>query len=277
MLIKGLSDTKIEKIVEASRKLKDVGFVSGKEALRLSRARTRITTGCKALDAILGGGIETGSVTEVFGEFRSGKTQLAATLCVTAQLEKAAGGAAGKVIVLDTENAFRVERVAEIAEKRYGIDPAAVLDNVTIARCLTHEHQEQMALAAAALITGSGERYRLLIVDSIIGLYRTEFAGRAELSERQTKLGAHVRDLVKLAAEFNLAVLVTNQIMADPGNMMVADAKKPVGGNLLAHYVHVRVQLRKGKGNQRIAKIYAGPLPEEVRPRARGGSGSDFF
>ena len=240
------------------------GFLSGGEALRQSSAlRIRIHTGCKDLDAILGGGLETGSVTEVFGEFRCGKTQLCATLAVTAQLERSAGGAAGKVIILDTENAFRVERVAEIAEKRFGLDPAAVLDNITFARCLQHEHQQEMVVGVAALITGSAERYRLLIVDSVIGLFRTEFAGRGELADRQQKLGQHIRALVKLAAEFNIAVLLTNQVTADPGNMFVADAKKPVGGNMLAHYVHTRVHLRKGKNNQRIAKIYAGPLPEE--------------
>ncbi len=96
-----------------------------------------------------------------------------------------------------------------------------------------------------------------------MGLFRVEFAGRGELSERQQKLGVHIRELVKLASEFNLAVLVTNQVTADPGNMFVADAKKPVGGNILAHYVHTRVYLRKGKANQRVAKIYAGPMPEE--------------
>jgi meiotic recombination protein DMC1 len=159
----------VEKILESSRKLKPTGFVNGVEALRLAKLRVRISTGCKELDAILGGGVECGSVTEVFGEFRCGKTQLAATLAVNAQLDAASGGASGKVIILDTENAFRVERVAEIAEKRYGLDPAAVLDNITLARCLTHEHQQEMALAAAALITGAGESYKLLIVDSIIG------------------------------------------------------------------------------------------------------------
>ena len=96
-----------------------------------------------------------------------------------------------------------------------------------------------------------------------MGLYRVEFSGRGELAERQQKLAVHIRELVKLAQEFNLAVLVTNQVTADPGNMFVADAKKPVGGHILAHYVHTRVYLRKGKGNQRIAKINAGPLPEE--------------
>jgi hypothetical protein len=195
--------------MEAGRKLVPTGFQTGGEVLKHAAAtRIRITTGCKDLDAILGGGVETGSVTEVFGEFRCGKTQLAATLAVTAQLDRASGGASGKVIILDTENAFRVERIAEIAEKRFGLDPAAVLDNVTFARCLTHEHQQEMAIAAAALITGSAERYRLLVVDSVIGLYRTEFTGRGELADRQQKLGGHIRALVKLAAEFNLAVCV---------------------------------------------------------------------
>jgi RecA/RadA recombinase len=104
---------------------------------------------------------------------------------------------------------------------------------------------------------------RLLIVDSIMGLFRVEFSGRGELSERQVKLAGHVRELVRLAAEFNVAVVVTNQVVADVGNMFVSDAKKPVGGNVLAHQLGLRVYLRKGKGNQRIARIFAGFRPEE--------------
>jgi len=230
--------------------------MSGGEVLRSNAAtRIRITTGSKDLDAILGGGIETGSVTEVFGEFRCGKTQLACSLAVNAQLDRANGGASGKVLILDTNGDFRVERVAEIAEKRYGLDPSAVLDNggcylmprgepgrpehrpqslrairaypnphdpfleapnsphthtpitVSFARCNNHEHQMELAIEAAALITSSAERYRLLVVDSVIGLFRTEFSGRGELAERQQKLGGHIRALVKLAQEFNIAVL----------------------------------------------------------------------
>ena len=147
-------------------------------------------------------------------EVRSRFWGMAATLAVTAQLDRASGGASGKVIILDTENAFRVERIAEIAVKRFGLDPEAVLENVTLARCLTHEHQAEMTTAAAALIASSPEPYRLLIVDSIIGLFRIEFTGRAELADRQQLLGKHVRELVKMAAEFNLAVLVTNQVSA---------------------------------------------------------------
>jgi meiotic recombination protein DMC1 len=153
--------------------------------------------------------------------------------------------------------------VAEIAVKRFGLDGDQVLDNVLIARCQNHEQQHEMLAAVAAKITDAEEPVKLLIVDSVMGLFRVEFSGRGELAERQQKLGQHIRELVKIASEFNVAVLLTNQVTADPGNMFVSDAKKPVGGNILAHYVHTRVYLRKGKGNQRIAKIYAGPLPEE--------------
>ena len=153
--------------------------------------------------------------------------------------------------------------MAEIAVKRFGLDGDQVLDNVLIARCQNHEQQHEMLAAVAAKITDAEEPVKLLIVDSVMGLFRVEFSGRGELAERQQKLGQHIRELVKIASEFNVAVLLTNQVTADPGNMFVSDAKKPVGGNILAHYVHTRVYLRKGKGNQRIAKIYAGPLPEE--------------
>ena len=208
LAIKGLSEAKLEKLQEAAKKIQPSGFLSGAEVLRSNIAtKIFITTGSKDLDAILGGGLETGSVTEVFGEFRCGKTQLAATLAVNCQLERASGGASGKVLILDTNGDFRVERVAEIAEKRYGLDPGAVLENVSFARCNNHEHQMELAVEAAALITGSSERYRLLIVDSVIGLFRTEFSGRGELADRQQKLGGHIRALVKLAQEFNIAVL----------------------------------------------------------------------
>jgi meiotic recombination protein DMC1 len=202
------------------------------------------------------GGVECGSVTEIFGESRSGKSQLCATLCVTSQLSRDAGGGEGKVIYLDTEDALyvcsllhpclrvcvwsvlnavlartpqpapphratrhcsRPERVAQIAKDRYGLDPDAVLDNMLVARCLNHEHQMEMLSAVAAKIVEDSEPYRLLIVDSIIGLFRVEYTGRGELSERQQKLGQHVHELVKLAQEFGLAVVVTNQMCADPG------------------------------------------------------------
>lgn len=85
------------------------------------------------LDKLLEGGIETGSITEVFGEFRTGKTQLAHTLCVTCQMAVTDGGAEGKAIYIDTEGSFRPSRLQAIAE-RFGLDPAVALENVAYAR-----------------------------------------------------------------------------------------------------------------------------------------------
>lgn len=91
----------------------------------------------------------------------------------------------------------------------------------------------------------------------IIALFRVEFSGRGELSERQQKLGQHLSNLVRLAEEFNIAVVVVNQCMADPGALsLFGPVIKPVGGHVLAHASTTRVMLKKGKGEQRIAKIF---------------------
>jgi len=119
--------------------------------------------------------------------------------------------------------------VGEIATKRFGLDPTQILDNLLVAQAMTHEHQNELITMAAAKIAEDDEPYRVLIVDSIMGLYRVEFSGRGELAERQQKLGGHIHELRKIAEEFNIAVVVTNQVTADPGNMFVADAKKPIG------------------------------------------------
>ena len=120
--------------------------------------------------------------------------------------------------------------MAEIAVKRFGLDGDQVLDNVLIARCQNHEQQHEMLAAVAAKITDAEEPVKLLIVDSVMGLFRVEFSGRGELAERQQKLGQHIRELVKIAAEFNVAVLLTNQVTADPGNMVRARACARTGG-----------------------------------------------
>jgi len=137
--IKGLSEAKVDKIREAAKKLCGGSgqFRSAGEALAKRSSVIRISTGSKELDTLLGGGIETGSITEVFGEFRTGKTQLCHTLAVTTQLQRDMGGGEGTVLIVDTEGSFRVERCAEIAEKRFDLDVHAVLDNIRIARAFT--------------------------------------------------------------------------------------------------------------------------------------------
>ncbi|XP_049932013.1 meiotic recombination protein DMC1 homolog isoform X2 [Nymphaea colorata] len=228
--IKGLSEAKVDKICEAAEKLVNCGYLTGNEILLKRRSVVRITTGSQALDELLGGGIETLAITEAFGEFRSGKTQLAHTLCVSTQLPLSMHGGNGKVAYIDTEGTFRPDRIIPIAE-RFGMDATAVLDN---------------------------------IVDSVIALFRVDFTGRGELAERQQKLAQMLSRLTKIAEEFNVAVYMTNQVIADPGGgVFISDPKKPAGGHVLAHASTVRLMLRKGKGEQRVCKVFDAPnLPE---------------
>jgi meiotic recombination protein DMC1 len=260
--IKGLSEAKVDKIVDAARKMAEAGFVTGVTCLEQRKRVVKITTGSTALDTLLGGGMESMSITEAFGEFRTGKTQLAHTLCVTCQLPGNMGGGNGKAIFVDTEATFRPERIKPIAE-RYGLDPEAALENILVARAFTHEHQAHLLSMVAAKM--AEDQFSLLVVDSITALFRVDFSGRGELAERQQKLGKMLSNLIKIAEEFNVVVYITNQVVADPGgaSMFVADPKKPIGGNIIAHASTTRLSLRKGRGDQRICKIYDSPsLPE---------------
>lgn len=168
----------------------------------------------------------------------------------------------GRVIWLDTEGTFRPERIEAIAG-RFGMPAAVVLDNIQTARIHTPDHLELFLEACSALMVK--EDYRLLVIDSIIAPFRQEYSGRGELSERQQRLGQVLLKLKKMASEFNIAVLLTNQVCADPGGAtFVQDAKKAVGGHILAHMVDTRLMLRKGRGEQRVAKVMDSPMYPEA-------------
>lgn len=257
--IKGLSETKVEKIKEAAGKLLNPGFVSALAQSEMREKVLHISTGSKAFDEMLGGGISTMSMTEVFGEFRTGKTQLSHTLCVTAQLSRESGGGEGKVAYIDTEGTFRPERIKSIAE-RFGMDPIACLENISYVRALNSEHQHEV-VEQLGLYLSEGS-YKLIIVDSIIALFRVDYSGRGELGERQQKLNQHLSRLSRMAEEFNCAVFLTNQVQSDPGASALfasVDGRKPVGGHILAHASQTRILLRKGRGDERVAKIQDSP------------------
>lgn len=261
--IKGLSEAKVDKILDACSKASAAGnFMTGSQFLQKRKDVIKVSTGSKTLDTLLGGGVETMSITEVFGEFRTGKTQLCHTLCVTSQMSISKGGGGGRVVFIDTEGTFRPERIKAIAE-RFEMDADEVLDNILVARAFTHEHQISLLTHVVAKMVE--ETYRVLIIDSVTALFRVDFSGRGELSERQQKLGQYLSALMKVAEEFNVAIFITNQVMADPsgGMTFVQDPKKPVGGHILAHASTTRLSLRKGRGEQRVCKIYDSPcLPE---------------
>jgi|TARA_B110000003_G_scaffold140956_1_gene142493 DNA repair protein RAD51 len=221
-----------------------------------------ITTGSAKVDELLQGGIESGSVTEIYGEFRTGKTQLMHTLAVTSQMPIEHGGGEGKCLYIDTEGTFRPQRLIQIAE-RFNMDPSAVLDNVAYAKAHNVEHQSELLLAAAGMMAET--RFSLMIIDSVTNLYRTEYEGRGELSARQMHLGKFLRQLARLADEFGVAVIVSNQVVANPegGPFAGANALKPIGGNIMAHASTTRLALRKGRGENRVMKVVCSPvLPE---------------
>lgn len=262
LAIKGISEAKADKIISEAQKLVPTGFTTATE-MHLKRSQIiQITTGSKELDKLLNGGIETGSITEMFGEFRTGKSQLCHTMAVTCQLPIDMGGAEGKCLYIDTEGTFRPERLLAVAE-RYGLSGNDVLDNVATARAYNTDHQTQLLIQASAMMAES--RYALIVIDSATALYRTDYSGRGELANRQMHLARFLRMLLRLADEFGVAVMITNQVVAqvDGAAMFSADPKKPIGGNIMAHASTTRLYFRKGRGEQRICKIYDSPcLPE---------------
>lgn len=273
-LIKGISEAKVVKMQQEAWKLCPMGFTTASVVAEQRSDLITVTTGSKELDTILEGGLETGSITEIYGEFRCGKTQLCHTLCVTCQLPIDMGGGEGKALYIDTEGTFRPARLVAIAE-RFGLNPADVLDNVAYARAHNTDHQGQLLLAAASMMAEA--RFALIVVDSVTALYRTEFNGRGELSARQIHLGRFLRSLQRLADEFGCAVVVTNQVVAanlDGGAMFAGPSVKPIGGNIMAHASTTRLWLKKGRGETRMAKIVASPsLPERDATFAIGADG----
>eukprot|EP00161_Ancyromonas_sigmoides_P022425 TRINITY_DN6847_c0_g1_i1.p1 TRINITY_DN6847_c0_g1~~TRINITY_DN6847_c0_g1_i1.p1 ORF type:complete len:262 (-),score=60.92 TRINITY_DN6847_c0_g1_i1:127-912(-) len=192
--IKGISEAKADKILSEASALVPMGFTTATEFHKQRQDIIHVTTGSREVDRLLGGGIETGSITEMFGEFRTGKTQLCLTLCVTCQLPIDQGGAEGKALYIDTEGTFRPERLLAIAE-RFGLNGAEVLDNVAYARAYNSDHQTQLLVQASAMMCES--RFALLVVDSATALYRTDYSGRGELSARQMHLAKFLRTLLR--------------------------------------------------------------------------------
>ena len=253
------SDTAV-KVCRLARMHVDPGFVPALEVLEMRQHMVKCTTGSQELDRILGGGIETGAITELIGEFGSGKTQICFTLVVNAQQSVEEGGYGGNVCVIDTEGTFMPERIMQIAEER-GLDSTKVLENILIARAYNSEHQIILINSLPELVEKSG--IKLVIMDSMIGHFRGEYIGRGTLAERQQKLGSCLSKLLRVAEAFNVSVVLTNQVLSTP-DTMYGDPNKPTGGHVMAHACTHRVFLRKGRKNTRLARVIDSPsLPEE--------------
>jgi len=249
----GMGEAVAKKIIAVARTTLDMGFVSGEEILNKRKQIFKISTGFKPFDELLGGGFETGGITEIFAEYGSGKTQIGHLLAVHTfrQVKNA------HVIYIDTENTFRPERIIQFA-KGAGIDPTEALKRIKVARAYNSNHQMLLAEKIEDVIKKEGLNVKLVVVDSLTSHFRAEFIGRGTLADRQQKLNKHMHVLSRLADTHNLCVYVTNQVMTKP-DQFFGDPTEAIGGHIVAHNSQTRMYLRKGKKGSRVVKLVDSP------------------
>jgi len=256
----GIGEKKASQIINAARASSSLSFIRADELITKRQNILKLTTGSKKLDALLGGGIETQAITEFYGEYGSGKSQIAHQLCVNVQLPVEEGGLDGGALYIDTENTFRVERITQMA-RHMGLDPEDVLKHIILAEAYTSDHQMFLLENSDKVIKENN--IKLIIIDSLTAHFRSEYIGRESLAERQQKLNQHMHKLIRLARAFNAVAFVTNQVMASP-DVFFGNSVRPIGGHIVAHTSHTRIYLRKaGRGPIRIARLVSSPyLPE---------------
>jgi len=259
----GISEKKAMDIIRAARSTMSLTFMRADELMKIRQTIMRLTTGSKAIDEVLAGGLETQTITEFYGEYGSGKSQLCHQMCVNAQLPTERGGLNAAALYIDTENTFRTERIIQMA-KHVGLNPDEVIKRILFAEAYTSDHQMFLLENADKVIKENN--VRLIVIDSLTAHFRSEYLGREMLAERQQKLNKHMHRLIRLARAFNAVAVVTNQVMAKP-DVFFGDSVHPVGGHIVAHTSHTRIYLRKSsRGPLRIARLVSSPyLPEGER------------
>ncbi len=259
----GISEKKAMDVIRAARSTLSLTFMRADELMKLRQSVMRLTTGSKAIDEVLAGGLESQTITEFYGEYGSGKSQLCHQMCVNVQLPIERGGLNGGALYIDTENTFRTERIVQMAQ-HLGLNPDDIIKRIVFAEAYTSDHQMFLLENADKIVKDNN--IRLIVVDSLTAHFRSEYLGREMLAERQQKLNKHMHRLIRLARAFNAVAIVTNQVMAKP-DVFFGDAVHPVGGHIVAHTSHTRVYLRKSsRGPLRIARLVSSPyLPEGER------------
>jgi DNA repair protein RadA len=256
----GISEKKAFSIIEEARSNIGVSFIRADELLERRKSVLRLTSGSKVIDALLDGGLETQTITEFYGEYGTGKSQICHQLCVNVQLPPERGGLNGAALYVDSENTFRTERIVQMS-RHLGLDPEQVAKNIIYAEAYTSDHQMFLLDNADQVIKDNN--VKLIIVDSLTAHFRSEYIGREMLAPRQQRLNKHMHKLIGLARAFNAVAVVTNQVMAKP-DVFFGDAVHPIGGHIVGHTSHTRVYLRRAAhGPVRIARLVSSPyLPE---------------
>lgn len=256
----GIGEKQAAKIISEARSSIALTFIRADELMKMRENVLKLTTGSKALDSLIGGGVETQSITEFYGEYGVGKSVLCHQLAVNVQLPRERGGLEGNALYIDTEQTFRPEWIERMASY-LGLDPERAASNIIYSEAYNSDHQILILEKADKVIKENN--VKLIIIDSLTSHFRSEYLGREMLAERQQKLNNHLHRLLRLARAFNAAAVVTNQVMSKP-DQFFSMGVEAVGGHIVAHTSHTRIFLRKAsRGAIRIARLVSSPyLPE---------------
>lgn len=258
-----IGESTAQKIINAARDELEMGFETATKVYERKSKMKKISTGSEKVDELLGGGVETQTLTEVFGGYGSGKTQMAFQLAVNVQKGEDDGGLGKGCVFIDTESTFRPERVEQIAESA-GMSPEEVMERIFVARAYNSDHQVLLVEEIDDIIEEND--IGLVIMDSLTSQFRADYTGRGKLAERQQKLNRHLHELQRVSEVYNVAVFVSNQVMSKP-NVLFGDPTEAIGGHILHHATSFRMYLRKGKGDTRICKLVDSPyMPEGEAP-----------
>lgn len=259
----GIGEKQAKKIIELARDSISLSFIRADELMKMKANVLRLTTGSKAFDELIGGGLETQTITEVYGEYGVGKSILCHQLAVNVQLPVERGGLNGGALYLDTEQTFRPEWIVRMA-KSAGLEPQDTASKIIYSEAYNSDHQVLLLEKADQIIKENN--IRLIIIDSLTSHFRSEYLGREMLAERQQRLNNHMHRLIRLARSFNAVAIVSNQVMSKP-DQFFANSVDAVGGHIVAHTSHTRVFLRRAaSGPIRIARLVSSPyLPEGER------------
>jgi len=259
----GVGEKQAAKVIAAARNGLALTFITADELIKMRQNVKRLSTASKQLDELLGGGLETQTITEFYGEYGVGKSILCHQLAVNVQLPEDKGGLNGAALYIDTENTFRPEWIVRMSNAM-GLDPAEIAKKIIYSEAFTSDHQILLLEKADKIIQEN--KVKLIIVDSLTAHFRSEYLGREMLAERQQKLNSHLHRLVRLSRAFNACAVVTNQVMSRP-DQFFAMAVEPVGGHIVSHTSHTRIFLRRtASGPVRICRLISSPyLPEGER------------
>jgi DNA repair protein RadA len=259
----GISDKQAAKIIGQARDSISISFIPANELIKMRESVLRLSSGSKTIDELLGGGLETQTITEFYGQYGVGKSILCHQLCVNVQKPVDQGGLGGGALYIDTEQTFRPEWIVRMS-KHLSMDPDSVARNIIYSEAYNSDHQILLLDKADQIIKENN--LRLIVVDSLTAHFRSEYLGREMLAERQQKLNKHLHRLTRLARVFNTVAVVTNQVMSRPDAFFTM-AVEAAGGHIVAHTTHTRVFVRRtASGPVRIARLVSSPyLPEGER------------